>query len=863
MRCPDEETLLRYLGPEGPGPDAAALEDHFDGCASCRAVVAALARTSLVDRTTSASPEERGAVETASAWASDFLPAGVRIGRYVVQGRIGAGAMGVVYDAVDPELRRAVAIKRLRAATADDPGRQARLLREAQSLARLSHPNVVAVYDAGIHDGHAFLAMARVEGTTLRGWLDATPRSRASILAVMREVAEGLVAVHAAGLVHRDLKPDNVLVDTRGHALVTDFGLVALGSAIADRTPAQTVAGPGVAAVADSPLTQTGHRVGTPRYMAPEQLVGDEVGPRTDQFAFCVVMFEALTGRSPFAGDSTEQLLRAIRGRAIDPAIDALPRSLRRMIAQGLDPEPDRRHPGMREVVAALAPGGRRAAMLVVGLAAVGTAVVAVGIAVTRPSAAPSAAPSDAPSEVETGASAALLARGQAEAEAGEFVTATATLEAAYDAAVAEDAWATATDAATALVRTVGVQAEDLDDALRWHRHAEAGLRRLGDDPARAAGLVDALGAVVLAAGEFERARDLFAQALEQSAALYGDDDPRTAVVRSHLGAALAHLGRIDDALALHRQALARLDAAGDRVERARALVALSNAQTESGELVPARASLEQAEALLDGRDGPLLGRVANNLAIVLTRLGDYDAAAAELDAAQTLVAQSYGAEHPNVANVISGRANLRAIAGDFAGARVGFEQALALKERALGADHPALLPIIGNLAQIARITDDRPSARRHLTRAAQLARARYGADHLALATTLEELGNSLATGDAPAAAMPVLDEAMAIRRRRVGPDDPSLANNWLAQAKVHIEAEDWAATDAALDRALAIAPSPGHRAAIVFTRAESLSRRGDARAAKRLAREARDMIVDRPDQGGLLASIDGWIAAH
>jgi hypothetical protein len=110
---------------------------------------------------------------------------------------------------------------------------------------------------------------------------------------------------------------------------------------------------------------------------------------------------------------------------------------------------------------------------------------------------------------------------------------------------------------------------------------------------------------------------------------------------------------------------------------------------------------------------------------------------------------------------------------------------------------------------------------------------------------------------------MPVLDEAMAIRRRRVGPDDPSLANNWLAQAKVHIEAEDWAATDAALDRALAIAPSPGHRAAIVFTRAESLSRRGDARAAKRLAREARDMIVDRPDQGGLLASIDGWIAAH
>jgi tetratricopeptide (TPR) repeat protein/tRNA A-37 threonylcarbamoyl transferase component Bud32 len=865
MRCPDEETLLRYLGPEGPGSEAAALEDHFDGCASCRAVVAALARTSLADRAASTpSPSEgSGTVEPVSAWVSDFLPAGVRIGRYVVQGRIGAGAMGVVYDAIDPELRRAVAIKRLRAATADEPARQARLLREAQSLARLSHPNVVAVYDVGIHDGHAFLAMARVEGTTLRAWLDAAPRSRASILAVMREVAEGLVAVHAAGLVHRDLKPDNVLVDTGGHALVTDFGLVALGSAVADRTPAQPVARAGVADLGDSPLTQTGHAVGTPRYMAPEQLVGDEVGPRADQFAFCVMLFEALTGRSPFAGDSTDQLLRAIRGRAIDPASDALPRRLRTMITRGLDPEPTRRHPGMQDVVAMLAIGGRRLAAIVVGLAALGTAVVLAGIVITQPSAAPSDAPGDVVAPAENGASAGLFAQGQAEAEAGEFVTATATLEAAYDAAVVEDAWANATDAATSLVRVVGVQAEDLDDALRWHRHAEAALRRYGDDPAREVGLVDALGAVVLAAGEFERARDLFAQALERSTALHGADDPRTAVVRSHLGAALAHLGRIDDAIALHQQTLATLDAEHDRVERARVLVALGNAQDGAGQLPAARDSFEQAKALLDARDGPLLGRVANNLAVAWTRLGEYDRAAAELDAAETLIARAYGVDHPNVANVISGRANLRAIAGDFDGARVAFERALAIKERALGVDHPALLPIIGNLAQIARITGDRPSARRHLTRAAELARARYGAEHLALAAMLEDLGNTMATGDSPAEAMPVLEEAMAIRRRRVGPDDPSLASNWLVQAKAHIEAEDWAATDAALDRAIANAPTPGHRSAIVFTRAESLSRRGDTRTAKRLAREARQMIVDRPDQRGLLATIDGWIAAH
>lgn len=863
MRCPDEDALLRYLGPAGPGPDAAALEEHFDGCASCRAVVAALARTSLVDRGPPSSSSSSGATSLGgtAAWASDFLPAGVRIGRYVVQGRIGAGAMGVVYDAIDPALRRAVAIKRLRAATADDPARQARLLREARSLARLSHPNVVAVYDAGIHEGHAFLAMARVEGTTLRAWLDAAPRSREAILGAMRGVAAGLAAVHAAGLVHRDLKPDNVLIDAGGRALVTDFGLVALGISAALPTPLATDAGRGPAN--DSALTQTGQRIGTPRYMAPEQLVGDEVGPRADQFAFCMVLFEALTGRSAFAGASTDELLRAIRARAIDPAIDSLPRGLRALVLRGLEPDPARRYLGMHEVVAGLAPVGRRrrVAAFVAGLGAL--SVVAVAVMQPSPAVGLREPPAEMPAPAEPGTSAGLFAQGRSEADAGEFVAAMTTLEAAYDAAVAEDAWGTAADAATSLVRVVGVQAEDLDDALRWHRHAEAALRRYGDDATRTAELVDALGAVVLAAGEFERARALFAEGLERSIAVHGPEDPRTATARSHLGAALAHLGQIDEALALHRQALARLDAGQHRVERARVLLALSNAQGEAGHVDQARESLAQAKALLDARDGPLLGRVANNLAIALTRLGEYDAAAAELDAAERLIADAYGVEHPNVANVISGRANLRAIAGDFAGARAAFEQALAIKERALGADHPALLPIIRNLAQIARITGDRSSARRHLDRAAELARARYGPEHLELAALLEDLGNTLATGEAPAEAMPVLEEAMAIRRRRVGPDDPSLANNWLAQAKVHIEAEDWVSTDAALDRAEAIAPSAAHRSAIVFTRAESRWRRGDARVAKRLAREARALILDRPDQAGLLATIDGWLAAH
>ncbi|MBC8068818.1 MAG: serine/threonine protein kinase, partial [Deltaproteobacteria bacterium] len=344
MECPDEDTLLRYLGPQCPGDSAAAVQAHLDGCATCRQVVVVLARSSLVGQSASD--------VAVPGWASDFLPAGVRIGRYLVQGRLGAGAMGVVYRAIDPELQRPVAIKQLRAAVAGDADRQARLLREARSLARIVDPNVVSVYDAGIHDGHAYIVMALVEGTTLRGWLEGEPRSRASILAAMAQVGAGLCAVHAAGLVHRDLKPDNVLITADARALVTDFGLVGLGLAPALVTAA------GTDVVDDPRLTSTGALVGTPRYMAPDQLTGDVVGAQADQFAFCVVLFEALTGRRPFGGDTPQQLLDAIRARAIDPAFERLPSGLRSLLRRGLDPDPARRHPSMHALVEQLARAG-------------------------------------------------------------------------------------------------------------------------------------------------------------------------------------------------------------------------------------------------------------------------------------------------------------------------------------------------------------------------------------------------------------------------------------------------------------------------------------------------------------------------
>jgi len=187
------------------------------------------------------------------------LRQGARVGRYLIQEKIGAGAMGAVYEALDPELERNVALKLLHL-EAEDPER---LRAEGRALASVSHPNVVTVYDVGSHEGRMFVAMELVSGPTLRRWLEARERKRDEILAMCIAVGRGIEAVHAAGLVHRDVKPDNVLI--AGQPRVVDFGLAEL-----------------VAVGSDS-------SAGTPVYMAPERFGGVRADPRTDQFSFCVL----------------------------------------------------------------------------------------------------------------------------------------------------------------------------------------------------------------------------------------------------------------------------------------------------------------------------------------------------------------------------------------------------------------------------------------------------------------------------------------------------------------------------------------------------------------------------------------------
>jgi serine/threonine protein kinase len=264
-----------------------------------------------------------------------------RVGRYALTRAIGQGAMGVVYEAHDPDLRRRIAVKLLDpSGPAGDRG-EARLLREAQGLAQIAHPNVISIFDVGTSDGRTFLAMELVEGGSIGEWLRAAPRSWQEVLGVFIAAGRGLAAAHAAGLVHRDFKPANVLIGRDGRPRVTDFGLVRRGGSTDGAMPAL---GDDVPTV----LTVPGSLVGTPAYMAPEQIWGDTADHVSDQFSFCVALYEGLAGTRPYAGSNVAQILVEIdAGRIAPPPASGVPPRIWQTVSRGLRAAPAARFPSM------------------------------------------------------------------------------------------------------------------------------------------------------------------------------------------------------------------------------------------------------------------------------------------------------------------------------------------------------------------------------------------------------------------------------------------------------------------------------------------------------------------------------------
>jgi tetratricopeptide (TPR) repeat protein/tRNA A-37 threonylcarbamoyl transferase component Bud32 len=301
-----------------------------------------------------------------------------QLGRFVVLGTVGRGAMGTVLEAFDRTLDRRVAVKMLHRDLGER--QRQRLLREAQALAKLSHPSVVQVYEVGEAEGQIFIAMELVRGRSLAEWLEQTPRPgwRACVQ-VFLQAGEGLAAAHAAGLVHRDFKPANAITDDEGRVRVLDFGLARQAEDAERDTSARMVVEPEDAALASS-LTRTGTVLGTPAYMPLEQMRGEEVDARSDQFSFCVSLYEALYGERPFDGRSLEALMLALELGKVRPAPKGamVPEALRRVLLHGLASDPGERWPSMEALLAELrrlvAPHRRAWWALVIasGLAATG-----------------------------------------------------------------------------------------------------------------------------------------------------------------------------------------------------------------------------------------------------------------------------------------------------------------------------------------------------------------------------------------------------------------------------------------------------------------------------------------------------------
>jgi serine/threonine protein kinase len=297
------------------------------------------------------------------------LGPGERFGRYVIMRPLGEGGTAPVYQGYDPDLDRMVALKVIsadHASDSDDATTCGQGLREAQAMGRLSHPNVVIVYEIGREADCFLIVMEYVDGITLRQWRRDNASQWYQTVAAFSEAGKGLAAVHNAGLVHCDFKPENVLIDSAGRVKVTDFGLARGPSnmnAVFDRSPVECATIDELSRSANPYPCCRDVVGGTPGYMAPEQIAGEEITPRTDQFSFCVSMFEGLYGKRPFVAQGLDDLYKRMNRGAIEPPTgdSQAPSWLWPILERGLQGDPAHRYPSMRallnDIDGACAPG--------------------------------------------------------------------------------------------------------------------------------------------------------------------------------------------------------------------------------------------------------------------------------------------------------------------------------------------------------------------------------------------------------------------------------------------------------------------------------------------------------------------------
>ncbi|MCH9687422.1 MAG: protein kinase [Deltaproteobacteria bacterium] len=379
-QCLDDAVVARLLADDVSGTERGAILAHADGCEDCRRLLAEVARP-LQGNTSDADMEDTLPSSTAMSRGLRPLPGDV-IEHYTVVEVLGQGAMGIVVRARDTVLGRDVALKLLVHSRSEDARR--RLVREAQAMAQLSHPNVVTVHAVGRHEHGVYLAMELVPGRTLQQWCDARERPWSAVVQQFLHAGEGLSAAHEVGLVHRDFKPDNVLVRSDGRVMVTDFGLAGVADGTCNSYDDASLE-------LGTNLTHTGAMMGTPRFMAPEQYRDSrDVGAAADQFSFAVALYAALYGSYPFTGEDLDSLRRSVSEgiAAVPPVRVAVPRAVWAGLRRAMQRDPADRYPTMRGLLRDLrravdAPARRRRSIAMGaagGIVLVGGVVLGLGL---------------------------------------------------------------------------------------------------------------------------------------------------------------------------------------------------------------------------------------------------------------------------------------------------------------------------------------------------------------------------------------------------------------------------------------------------------------------------------------------------
>jgi tetratricopeptide (TPR) repeat protein len=769
-----------------------------------------------------------------------------RIGRFAILRKLGAGGMGVVMLAYDEELDRKVAIKlQLGAGSVET----VRAHREAQGLARLSHPNVVQIYDVGHHEGSLYLAMEYVEGQSLDAWLRAKTRSHREVVRVFRAAGRGLAAAHAAKLVHRDFKPHNVLLcasSTPAEPVVKvlDFGLARtvevseLGSAFAETLTELAAAGESAPAAhpLDPALTRAGAVVGTPGYMAPEQLRSQPTDARTDQFSFCVSLWQGLYGELPFDRKSfVSYALAVVQGRRREPPKGSgVPTWLREVVERGLASDPAKRWPSMDALLAALdRDPTRRRRELLAGVALLGLLVGGTMYEQGRQASADQSALSTCEAEgrgidASWGATqaesvgSAMHATGAVDAEStwertrvvlDEYAAEWSRLRtrACIDASIAGTRTSTWHEHARACLDDRQQSLEALVNVLELAKpemvpHALTSALEL---PALAPCISDDL---VVRARDDEASRDQtrtlrarlervtmlertgeYQAALDEAEPLLAEAETLGGVlvpeIRARLGQVAAQAGAFDRAHQALERAFVEAGAAG--LDELAVRIAATLTQhvgvvesdiegalrwTSLGRMFIDRAGLEGSEleaALLDSQ------------AEVLVAAGRHDEAIAAQRRALALLEEALGPEDLRVAEANYGLARALISKGEPSEAEAAGKRALAIEEAKLGPEHPRVASTLNLLGANCHAQRRYEEALVWFERSLAIKQQRLGPEHPKLASSLSNIGIIYFELEQFEQALPPLDRAAAIDEATYGTDSVQFAASLLNRALV------------------------------------------------------------------------------